>query len=113
MDYDPVPLVQRMVAAFGLVCALTIRFAVNLFKISDQFPQIQRHGARHATAARYGNWPENLVLIHLCRGKFGKYVDEVLPVGTVFPELRATQTRRVELVNQEEAQFCFVRRRFD
>ena len=46
LDFDPVPQVWRMVAALGLVCALTIRFAVNLFKLGDQFPRIQRHGAR-------------------------------------------------------------------
>jgi len=46
------------------------------------FP-IERDGARHAVPARYGNWTENLVLLHLSPRKFGKYVDKVLPVGAV------------------------------
>jgi hypothetical protein len=40
VDFDSVSQVWRLVAAFGLACGLTIRFAVNLFKLSDQFPQI-------------------------------------------------------------------------
>jgi hypothetical protein len=113
MDFDAVPQVWRVVATFGLVCALTIRFAVNLFKLSDQFPQIERDGARHAPPARYGNWTENLVLLHLSPSKFGEYVDKVLPVGAVLGKLFLVQAWTSKLVNQEEAEFCSVRGCFD